>query len=61
MDNFNQTTPQQNESQPVNHQGNKVVHICKFCGAAISKEEKTCPNCGAKNKKPIFKRAWFWI
>lgn len=22
---------------------------------------KVCPNCGAKNKKPIYKRVWVWI
>ena len=33
---------------------------CKTCGSEIAKSAKTCPNCGAKNKKPIFKRWWFW-
>lgn len=34
---------------------------CKVCGAEIAKNAKTCPNCGAKNKKPIYKRVWFWL
>ncbi|MCQ2488878.1 MAG: zinc ribbon domain-containing protein, partial [Clostridia bacterium] len=34
---------------------------CKSCGASIAKSAKACPSCGAKNKKPIYKRAWFII
>lgn len=34
---------------------------CKSCGAEIAKSAKTCPKCGAKNKKPIYKRTWFII
>lgn len=34
---------------------------CKACGAEIAKSAKSCPHCGAKNKKPIFKRWWFWV
>ena len=34
---------------------------CKICGATIASSAKVCPSCGAKNKKPIFKRWWFWI
>ena len=33
---------------------------CKACGADIASNAKSCPNCGAKNKKPIYKRVWFW-
>ena len=29
---------------------NKII-VCKTCGAEIAKSAKTCPNCGAKNKK----------
>ena len=29
---------------------NKIIN-CKTCGAEIAKKAKTCPNCGAKNKK----------
>ncbi|MBE6041343.1 MAG: zinc-ribbon domain-containing protein [Clostridiales bacterium] len=35
--------------------------ICKHCGAEIAAGAKTCPKCGGKNKKPIYKRVWFWI
>lgn len=34
---------------------------CKSCGAEIARSAKACPKCGAKNKKPIYKRVWFWI
>lgn len=34
---------------------------CKACGAEIAKNAKCCPQCGAKNKKPIFKKWWFWV
>ena len=37
------------------------MKTCKHCGAEIAKSAKVCPNCGGKNKKPIFKRVWFWI
>lgn len=39
---------------------NKMVK-CKSCGADIASSAKHCPSCGAKNKKPIYKRVWFWI
>lgn len=32
---------------------------CKSCGAEIAKSAKNCPQCGAKNKKPVYKRVWF--
>lgn len=35
--------------------------ICKHCGAEIAASAKTCPKCGGKNKKPIYRRVWFWI
>ncbi len=35
--------------------------ICKHCGAEIATSAKACPKCGGKNKKPIYKRVWFWI
>lgn len=34
---------------------------CKFCGAEIATSAKFCPRCGAKNKKPIWKRVWVWV
>ncbi len=39
---------------------NKMT-ICKHCGAEIAAAAKTCPKCGGKNTKPVYKRAWFWI
>ena len=32
---------------------------CKVCGADFAKSAKSCPNCGAKNKKPFYMRIWF--
>lgn len=32
---------------------------CKNCSAQIAKNAKVCPSCGAKNKKPFYKRVWF--
>ena len=34
---------------------------CKSCGNEIASNAKTCPGCGAKNSKPIFKKWWFWL
>lgn len=34
---------------------------CKTCGSEIASRAKVCPSCGAKNKKPIYKKVWFWI
>lgn len=34
---------------------------CKSCGNDLASSAKSCPNCGAKNKKPIFKKWWFWL
>ncbi len=38
---------------------NPKMKTCKHCGAEIAKSAKVCPNCGGKNKKPIFLRWWF--
>ena len=32
---------------------------CKHCGAEIAASAKFCPQCGGKNKPPIYKRWWF--
>lgn len=37
---------------------NKIKQ-CKICGKDIATSAKVCPYCGAKNKKPIYKRWWF--
>lgn len=34
---------------------------CKACGEEIAVSAKSCPKCGAKNKKPFYKKVWFWI
>ena len=33
---------------------------CDVCGAEIAASAKTCPSCGGKNKKPVYKKWWFW-
>ena len=38
---------------------NKMIN-CKICGAEIASSAKVCPSCGAKNKKPIYKKWWFY-
>lgn len=37
------------------------LKTCKHCGAQIAKNAKVCPQCGGKNKKPIFLRWWFIV
>ncbi len=65
MDEENKTTLSENQqTAPINHFDialGKKMKPCKSCGNAISKNAKVCPSCGAKNKKPIYKRIWFWI
>lgn len=34
---------------------------CKTCNNNIAVSAKTCPYCGAKNKKPLHKRWWVWV
>lgn len=51
----------QNVAEEVQEPLPKGMKKCKTCGAAIAKNAKRCPSCGAKNKKPIYKRIWFWI
>lgn len=33
---------------------------CGSCGNEMAKSAKVCPNCGAKNKKPFYKKWWIW-
>ena len=33
---------------------------CKDCGKEIARSAKVCPHCGAKHKKTILKKWWFW-
>ncbi len=37
----------------------KKMVVCKNCNNPILKKAKVCPNCGAKNKKPFYKKGWF--
>ncbi|MGF6376151.1 RNA polymerase subunit RPABC4/transcription elongation factor Spt4 [Clostridiales Family XIII bacterium PM5-7] len=37
----------------------KMTKTCSVCGADIAKNAKVCPQCGGKNKKPIYRRGWF--
>lgn len=39
----------------------RIMISCKTCGHEIDKDAKACPQCGAKNKKPFFKKWWFWV
>ncbi len=48
------------EPAPLSATSNKNMIKCKTCGTEIAKSAKACPSCGAKNKKPIYKRVWFW-
>lgn len=34
---------------------------CAACGKEIAANAKACPACGAKHKKPIYKRWWFIV
>lgn len=34
---------------------------CKACSKEIATNAKSCPGCGTKNKKPVYKRVWFWV
>jgi len=34
---------------------------CATCNADIAASAKACPQCGAKNKKAILKKWWFWV
>lgn len=37
------------------------MRVCKNCGNSLPDKEIICPSCGAKNKKPVYKRWWFWV
>ena len=34
---------------------------CNKCNAELKKGDKVCEACGAKVKKPLVKRVWFWV
>lgn len=37
------------------------ISVCKNCGNPLPEKATVCPSCGAKNKKPIYKKWWFWV
>lgn len=37
------------------------LKTCRSCGKLIDKKAKRCPYCNAKQKKPFYKKIWFWI
>ena len=37
------------------------ISVCKNCGNPLPEKATVCPSCGAKNKKPIYKKWWFWL
>ena len=39
---------------------NKIIK-CSSCGHEIASNAKVCPQCGGKNKKPLYKNWWFWV
>lgn len=34
---------------------------CKVCNEEMATNAKVCPKCGAKNKKPFYKKWWVWV
>lgn len=40
---------------------NEKLKNCDSCGAEIATSAKTCPQCGAKVKRPITRKWWFWV
>ena len=34
---------------------------CPVCGKEMAANAKTCPSCGARNPKPLYKKWWFWL
>ena len=46
-----QTTPEAAPASNAPQPKNANMTVCKSCGTQIAKSAKTCPNCGAKNKK----------
>lgn len=53
-------TGSNSEGVRVMEKNNKMT-TCRYCGAEIAKSAKTCPHCGGKNKKPFYKKWWFWL
>ncbi|MGX8687414.1 MAG: OB-fold protein, partial [bacterium] len=41
--------------------GKSKMITCRHCGAEIAKGARICSHCGGKNRKPFYKKAWFWV
>lgn len=37
------------------------IKLCKNCNSPLPEGTMICPVCGAKNKKPVYKKWWFWV
>lgn len=37
------------------------IKVCKNCNNPLPEKATVCPSCGAKNKKPFYKRIWFVV
>lgn len=37
------------------------IRVCKNCSNPLPGNATVCPSCGAKNKKPVYKKWWFWL
>lgn len=58
--NAKRTRPPQNNLKK-EEQNMKKTQKCKNCGEIIPVKAKRCPSCGAKNRRPLWKRWWFWL
>lgn len=47
------------QSQNTSAKQKGKLNSCQTCGQPIAKSAKVCPHCGAKIKKPIYKKGWF--
>lgn len=48
------------ENMTKSNKHSKMI-TCRHCGAEIAAGAKVCPQCGGKNRKPFYKKVWFWI
>ena len=53
------TIEEKRRQQDVMAATNPNMTTCKYCGATVSKTAKSCPHCGGRFKKPVYKRWWF--
>lgn len=55
------TIEEKRRQQDVTAATNPNMTSCKYCGATVSKTAKSCPHCGGRFKKPVYKRWWFIV